>query len=84
MSGEIARGLRTKLWALRLRPCEEVNKHNNDFILYSDQLKELDRGEREETLVDLFLGSIIDEKYAILAASCWLSKNQEHHIRIML
>lgn len=44
MSGEIARGLRTKLWALRLRPREEANKHINDFILYSDQLKELDRG----------------------------------------
>jgi hypothetical protein len=75
MSGEIARGLRTKLWALRLRPREEANKHINDFILYSDQLKELDRGEREETLVDLFLDSIIDEKYAVPVASCRLNKN---------
>lgn len=33
MSGEIARGLRTKLWALRLRSSEEANKHINDFIL---------------------------------------------------
>jgi hypothetical protein len=51
MSGEIARGLRTKLWALRLRPREEANKHINDFILYSDQLKKLDRGEREESFI---------------------------------
>ncbi len=33
MSGEIARGLRTKLWALRLRSREEANKHINDFII---------------------------------------------------
>jgi hypothetical protein len=53
MSREIARALRTKLWALQLRPREEANKHINDFILYSDRLKELNREEREETLVDL-------------------------------
>lgn len=74
MSGEIARGLRTKLWALKLRPREEANKHINDFILYSDRLKELDREEREETLIDLFLDSIIDEKYAVPVASCRLSE----------
>lgn len=74
MSGEIARALRTKLWALRLRPRDEANKHINDFILYSDRLKELDREEREETLVDLFLDSIIDTKYAVPVASCRLSE----------
>jgi hypothetical protein len=51
MSGEIARGLRTKLWALRLRPRDEADTHMNYFILYSDQLKELGREEREETLI---------------------------------
>jgi hypothetical protein len=75
MSGEIARGLRTKLWALRLRPREEANKQINDFILYSDRLKELDREEREETLIDLFLDSIIDNKYSVPLASCHLSEN---------
>ncbi len=74
MSGEIARGLRTKLWALKLRPREEANKHINDFILYSDQLNELGKGEREETLVDLFLDSIIDEKYAVPIATCRLNE----------
>jgi hypothetical protein len=74
MSGEIARGLRTKLWALRLRPREEANKNNNDFILYSDRLKELGREEREKTLIDLFLDSIIDDKYAVPVASCHLNK----------
>jgi hypothetical protein len=64
MSGEIARGLRNKLWALRLRPREEANRYINDFILYSDRLKELDRETREETLIDLFLDSITDDKYA--------------------
>ncbi len=74
MSGEIARGLRTKLWALRLRPREEANRHINDFILYSDRLKELGREEREETLIDLFLDSIIDNKYDVPVASCRLNE----------
>lgn len=74
MSGEIARALRTKLWALRLRPRDEANKHINDFILYSDHLKELDREEREETLIDLFLDSIVDEKYAVPVAKCRLNE----------
>jgi hypothetical protein len=74
MSGEIARALRTNLWALRLRPRDETNKHINDFILYSDRLKELDREEREETLIDLFLDSIRDEKYAVPVASCRLNE----------
>ncbi len=75
MSGEIARGLRTKLWALRLRPREEANRHINEFILYADQLKELGREEREETLIDLFLDSIVDTKYAVPVASCRLNKH---------
>jgi hypothetical protein len=74
MSGEIARALRTKLWTLRLRPRDEANRHINDFILYSDRLKELDREEREEKLIDLFLDSIVDTKYAVLVASCRLSE----------
>jgi hypothetical protein len=45
ISGEIARALCTKLWALRLRPWVEANRHIKDFILYSDRLKELDREE---------------------------------------
>jgi hypothetical protein len=74
ISGEIARGLRTKLWALRLRPREEANRHNNDFILYSNRLKELGREEREETIIDIFLDSITDDKYAIPVASCRLNE----------
>ncbi len=33
MSGEIAKTLRTKLWSLRLRSKDDVNKHINDFML---------------------------------------------------
>ncbi len=33
MSGEIAKTLRSKLWALRLRSKDDVNKHINDFTL---------------------------------------------------
>jgi hypothetical protein len=75
ISGEIVRRLRTKLWALRLRPREEASKNINDCIFYSDQLKELDRVEREETLINLFLDSIIDVKYAVPVASCQLNEN---------
>jgi hypothetical protein len=72
MSGEIAKMLRTKLWALRLRSKDDVNKHVNDFTLYMDQLRELGREEREETLTDLFLDSIIDPKFEVTVANCRL------------
>ncbi len=72
MSGEIAKTLRTKLWALRLRAKDDVNKHVNDFTLYMDQLKELGREEREETLTDLFLDSILDPKFEVTVANCRL------------
>jgi hypothetical protein len=75
MSGEITRGLRRKLRGFKLKPREEANKRINNFILYSDQLKDLDRGEREETLVDLFFVSIIDERYAVPVATCHQSKH---------
>jgi hypothetical protein len=72
MSGEIAKNLRTKLWALKLQSKGDVNKHINDFTLYMDQLKELNREEREETLTDLFLDSIIDPKFEVTIANCRL------------
>jgi hypothetical protein len=74
MSGEITRALCTKLWALRLRHRDEANRHINDLILHSDQLKELDREEREETLIDLFFDSIVDTKYTVPVASCHLNE----------
>jgi len=37
-----------------------------------DQLKELGREEREETLIDLFLDSIIDPKFEVTVANCRL------------
>jgi hypothetical protein len=72
MSGEIAKNLRTKLWALRLQSKGDVNKHINDFTLYMDQLKELSREESEEMLTDLFLDSVIDPKFEVTIANCRL------------
>jgi hypothetical protein len=60
MSGEISKTLRSKLWTLRLQSKGDTNKHINDFTLYMDQLQELGREVREETLTDLFLDSILD------------------------
>lgn len=79
MSGEIAKTLRTKLWALRLRAKDDVNKHVNDFTLYMDQLKELGREEREETLTDLFLDSILDPKFEVTIANCHLRERISIH-----
>jgi hypothetical protein len=59
-------------WALKLRSKDDVNKHVNDFTLYMDQLKELGREEREETLTDLFLDSIVDPKFEVTVANCRL------------
>ncbi len=70
MSGEIAKTLRTKLWALCLRSKDDVNAHINNFTHYMDQLRELGREEREETLTDLFLDSIIDPNFEITIANC--------------
>lgn len=72
MSGEISKTLRTKLWSLRLQSKGDVNKHINDFTIYIDQLKELGREEREETLIDLFLDSIIDPKFEVTVVNCRL------------
>jgi len=72
MSGEIAKTLRTKLWGLHLNSKSDVNKHINDFTLYMDQLQELGREEREETLVDLFLDSILDLRFVVTIANCRL------------
>ncbi len=79
MSGEIAKILRTKLWALRLRSRDDVNKHITDFTLYMDQLSELDREEREETLTDLFLDSVIDPKFEVTIANCRLRDHISIH-----
>jgi len=72
MSGEISKTLRSKLWTLRLQSKGDANKYINDFTLYMDQLRELGREEREETLTDLFLDSILDPRYAVTIANCRL------------
>lgn len=54
MSGEIAKGIRTKLWNLRLHPRGEANKFINNFTQYADQFKELEREERDKTLISGF------------------------------
>lgn len=46
MLGEIAKTLKAKLWSLKLRSGDDVNKYINDFTLYMDQLRELAREER--------------------------------------
>jgi hypothetical protein len=79
MSGEIAKTLRSKLWTLRLRPKDDVNKHINDFTLYMDQLRDLGREEREETLTDLFLDSVIDPKFEVTVANCRLRDHISIH-----
>jgi hypothetical protein len=80
MSGEIAKTLRSKLWALRLRSKDDINKHINDFTLYMDQLIELKREEREETLTDLFLDSILDPKFEVTIANCRLREHISIHV----
>jgi hypothetical protein len=79
MSGEISKTLRTKLWALWLHSKDDINKHINDFMLYMDQLKEPGREEREETLTDLFLDSIIDPKFEVTIANCHLRDHISIH-----
>jgi hypothetical protein len=79
MSGEIAKTLRSKLWALRLRSEDDANKHINDFNLYMDQLSELGKEEREEMLTDLFLESVIDLKFKVMIANCRLREHISIH-----
>jgi hypothetical protein len=79
MSGEIAKTLRTKLWTLRLRAKDDVNAHINNFTLYMDQLRELGQEEREETLTDLFLDSVIDPNFEITIANCRLCERISIH-----
>ncbi len=62
--------LRSKFWALRLRSKDVVNKQIADFTIYMDQVKKLGRGEREETLTNLFLDSVIDPKFEVTIANC--------------
>jgi hypothetical protein len=79
MSGEISKTLRTKLWAMKLQSKGDVNKHINDFTLYTDQLRELNREEREDTLTVLFLDSIIDPKFEVTVANCHLRDHISLH-----
>jgi hypothetical protein len=76
MSGKIVKTLRTKLW---VQSKNGVNKHINDFTLYMDQLKELGRDEREETLTNLFLDSILDPKFEVMVTNCWLRDDISIH-----
>jgi hypothetical protein len=46
----------------------DANKHINDFILY----ERTEKGEGEETLIDLFLDSVIDPKLNVTVTSCRL------------
>jgi hypothetical protein len=79
MSGEISKTLRSKLWTLQLQSKGDANKHINDFTLYMDQLRELGREEREETLTDLFLDSILDPRYSVTIANCQLRDHISIH-----
>ncbi len=79
MSGEIVKKVRAKLWALRLQSKDNVNKHVNDFTLYTGQLKKLGREEREETPTDLFLDSIVDPKFEVTIANCHLREQISIH-----
>jgi hypothetical protein len=58
-----------KLWSLHLQSKGDANKHINDFTLYMDQLRELGREEREETLTGLFQDSILDPWYEVTLAN---------------
>ncbi len=72
-SREIQKLTRTQLFALRLYPKQDANNHINKFIKYKDELELIGKGEQESTLIDTFLDSIIDTKYAIPVGQCRLS-----------
>lgn len=69
-AGEAARLTRTLLLNLRLRSKDDATLHMNDFNKYTDQLTKLKRPETEETLVDLFLDSILDPKFETAVSLC--------------
>ena len=69
-AGEAARLMRTLLFNLRLRSKDDATLHMNDFNKYTDQLTKLKRPETEETLVDLFLDSILDPKFETAVSLC--------------
>ncbi len=48
-------------------------------MLCMDQLRELGREEREETLTDLFLDSVIDPKFKVTIANCHLREHISIH-----
>ena len=67
---EATKMTRTLLFNLRLREKDDATLHMNNFNLYSDQLEKLHRPEKEETLVDLFLDSLLDPKYDVAKSLC--------------
>ena len=69
-AGEAAKLTRAKLFNLRLRSKDNPVLHMNDFNRYTDQLIKLKRPETEETLVDLFLDSILDDKFEVAVNLC--------------
>mmetsp|Transcript_11803 Transcript_11803/g.17013 ORF Transcript_11803/g.17013 Transcript_11803/m.17013 type:complete len:316 (-) Transcript_11803:688-1635(-) len=69
-AGEAAKLTRAKLFNLRLRAKDNPVIHMNDFNRYTDQLTKLNRPETEETLVDLFLDSILDDKFEVAVNLC--------------
>ena len=69
-AGEAAKLTRAKLFNLRLRAKDDRVLHMNDFNRYTDQLAKLKRPETEETLVDLFLDSILDPKFEVAVNLC--------------
>jgi hypothetical protein len=79
MSGEISKMLQTKLWSLWLQSKGDANKHSNSFTLYMDQLRDLGHEERDETLTDLFLDSILDPWYEVTLANCRLRDHISIH-----
>jgi hypothetical protein len=64
-----------KLRSLHLQSKGDINKHINNFTLYRDQLRELGREDQEENLTTLFLGAVIEPRFEVTIANCWL---QEH------
>jgi hypothetical protein len=69
-ANEAAKLTRAHLFNLRLRPKDDATLYMNNFNMYTDQLIKLKRPEAEETLVDMFLDSILDDKYDVTKNLC--------------
>ena len=69
-ANEAAKITRAHLFNLRLRPKDDATLYMNDFNMYTDQLIKLKRPEAEETLVDMFLDSILDDKFDVTKNLC--------------